>query len=252
MIRDIWHFPDRSVGREVIVLHSVASTNEQALCDGREGTGYLADEQTAGRGQHGRTWTASPRSSVLLSVVLPNCIERPAILTALAAVCASEVVHSLTGIQPRIKWPNDVLLNDRKVAGILIERAGTGPFVIGIGLNVRQSMEEFSLSGLPDATSLLVAGANVRTDEVARLLLLLLDKEFRQLQTQGASRIESAWVDRLGLAGREVRAECASTVLEGRIIGIGFAGVVLGAAGTSITLAPESILHLDAVSGDDD
>src|SRR5206468_7692987 len=83
----------------------------------------LAREQTAGRGQHGRAWQAPAGSSVLLSVLLcpPPALRRPALLTAWAAVSVCETILQLTGLQAKIKWPNDVLIRGRKVCGILIE-----------------------------------------------------------------------------------------------------------------------------------
>src|SRR6478672_923530 len=110
MIRDVWELPARHVGKRVFVYSQTDSTNSRAAeAAGQTGLAFLADEQTAGRGQHGRTWVAPPKASVLLSVLLSPQPElsRPAILTAWAAVSVCEVVHRLTGVQARIKWPND-------------------------------------------------------------------------------------------------------------------------------------------------
>jgi BirA family biotin operon repressor/biotin-[acetyl-CoA-carboxylase] ligase len=284
-VRAVWHTGNRHIGREVVVLESADSTNTRALLDGREGIAYLADEQTAGRGQHGRTWVAGPRSSVLLSVVLPvgqaslpathsrrphppahalggPCASagkdacptestRPAVLTAWAAVCVCEVARRFTGIQARIKWPNDVLLKGRKVAGILIERSGAGPFVAGIGLNVRQTAEEFHQAGLPQATSLRAMGADVQTDEVARMLLAVLDEEMGRLLSEGPGQLEALWRWHLGLLGRNALSEGAAGVVEGRILDIGFDSVVIETNGQAVTLAPEGITGLTAVTDKD-
>ncbi|MBY0232828.1 MAG: biotin--[acetyl-CoA-carboxylase] ligase [Gemmataceae bacterium] len=245
-IRDVWETGLLHLGRRVVVLRRADSTNARALeaasHAGSAGLAYLADEQDAGRGQHGRKWLAAPGASVLLSVLVP--LERPAILTALAAVCVAKLAQELTGIVPRIKWPNDVLLAGRKVAGILIERAD-GPAVIGIGLNVRQSLDDFRAAGLPDACSLNAMGAQARTEDVARRLLHLLDEEYSRLQG-GTEPLEAAWRDGLALLGRKVVAESAGGNCSGVAVGIGFGGIVLREGGTTRTLAPESILHLTA------
>lgn len=265
-VRDVWRTGARYVGREVVVLAVADSTNTRALLDGRDGFAYLADEQTAGRGQHGRSWVAGPRSSVLLTVVVPRgAVEQasspvltqcpawptvtPPILTAWAAVSVCDVVRRFTGIQARIKWPNDVLLKGRKVAGILIERSGAGPFVAGVGLNVRQAQEDFERAALTQATSLRAMGAEVPTDEVARALLAVLDEEFGRLVAEGPGPLEALWKWHLGLLGREARAEGPRGVVQGRVLDIGFDGVVIEAGGAPVKLAPEGITQLTAVEG---
>jgi BirA family transcriptional regulator, biotin operon repressor / biotin---[acetyl-CoA-carboxylase] ligase len=125
----------------------------QSLCrrlaaDGApEGTVVLADYQHAGRGQRGRTWTAPPGTSLLVS-----CLLRPPLpagrwpeLTLLAAGGVAEAVAALTALRPSLRWPNDVLVEDRKLAGILAESVvGGAPFVVlGLGLNVSQQAEDW-------------------------------------------------------------------------------------------------------------
>src|SRR3954451_14175860 len=106
----------RSIGRRVLVYDRVESTNSLALelasDPASEGVVLVAREQSAGRGQHGRTWVSPAGSSVLLSAVLfpPPSLRRPAILTAWAAVSVCETIRETTGLEPAIKWPNDVFL----------------------------------------------------------------------------------------------------------------------------------------------
>ena len=141
--REEWQLATRRLGRRVLVFDQVDSTN--SLCASfaedrpNEGLVILADCQTAGRGQHGRSWTCEPGVGVLMSsAALPaSGIRRPVILAAWAANAVCETVWMVTGRDAQIKWPNDVLMAGRKVCGILIEQAaGT---VVGIGLNVCQS-----------------------------------------------------------------------------------------------------------------
>ena len=140
---ETWILNTRRLARRVLVFDRIDSTNsrlmELAGQPESDGLAFLADEQSAGRGQHGRRWLAPPRSSVLLSILLypDEAINRPALLTAWAAVCVADVFRRLSGIAPTIKWPNDVLVRGRKVCGILIEQSRQGKTpatVVGIGL----------------------------------------------------------------------------------------------------------------------
>jgi BirA family biotin operon repressor/biotin-[acetyl-CoA-carboxylase] ligase len=251
-------FPEsRWIGRRVLVFGQVDSTNNLAASlagqPDSDGLALLAEEQSSGRGQHGRTWVAPPQSSVLLSVLLypPPHLLRPAILTAWAAVSVCQVVQQTTGIQPRIKWPNDVLIRGRKVCGILIEQSqqGSRPVTVaGIGLNVSQTEEQFTAAGLPEATSLRANGAeSADAHEVARLLLAQLDEEYDRLLQGDLATLESCWKWHLGLLGKDVVAECSSGIQTGRLLEVGFAGIVVETNGTTVTLTPETILHLSRV-----
>src|SRR5205085_1659985 len=150
----------------------------------------LADEQRAGRGQYGRTWTATPGSSVLLTALLfpPAHLRRPALLTALAAVSVCETIREVTGLQAVIKWPNDVLVQGRKVCGILIEQRNTGlagqppAAAVGIGLNVAQKPDFFLQADLPEAGALAsLSGREHQARHVAECLIARLDLEYVRL-----------------------------------------------------------------------
>jgi BirA family biotin operon repressor/biotin-[acetyl-CoA-carboxylase] ligase len=128
------------LGRPRLHLQATTSTNDRARdvaqAGAPHGTLVTAAEQTAGRGRQGRTWTAPPGSALLLSVVLR---DPPALLPLAAALAVAEVA----GARAQIKWPNDVLLDGRKVAGILAEgRPQDGWAVLGIGLNVALRIED--------------------------------------------------------------------------------------------------------------
>ena len=117
------------------------STNERAKELARagapHGTLVTADEQSAGRGRQGREWTAPAGSAVLMSVVLRDLGEAQELLPLAAAVAACEAAEAVAPVQCRVKWPNDVWVDGRKLAGILIEgRPQEGWAVLGIGLNV--------------------------------------------------------------------------------------------------------------------
>jgi BirA family biotin operon repressor/biotin-[acetyl-CoA-carboxylase] ligase len=247
--REEWPLDTRRLGRRVLVFDTLDSTNTFAArlaAEGAtEGVAILAREQTAGRGQHGRTWLAARDDSVLLSVLLdpPPALRRPAVLTAWAAVAVCELVREITGIPARIKWPNDVLLHGRKVCGILIEQGRMT--VAGIGLNVQQSAERFAAAGLPEATALAQFAAPPPTAEVARRLLRWLDQEYDALCEGHIATLEACWKWHLGLLGKEVVAECIDGDYRGRLRELTFGGAILERSGTGpLVLRPERILHL--------
>jgi BirA family biotin operon repressor/biotin-[acetyl-CoA-carboxylase] ligase len=171
------------------------------------------------------------------------------VLTAWAAVATGETILALTGLQARVKWPNDLLLGGRKVSGILIEQAGPGVVVAGVGLNVAQQPADFESAGLTNATSLAAAsGQEVDVSEAARRLLLEMDRWYDELLERGPETLEACWKWRTGLLGRPVVAECTDgSVLRGRLREQSFGGLRLDRPdGTSPALAPEAVRHLSA------
>jgi BirA family transcriptional regulator, biotin operon repressor / biotin---[acetyl-CoA-carboxylase] ligase len=176
------------------------STNERAkllaAAGAPHGTLVTADEQTAGRGRQGRAWTAPPGSSVLMSLVLRELDKRHELLPLAAAVAVCEAIP----VEAGIKWPNDVWVERRKVAGILVEgRPQEGWAVLGVGVNV--TTPGFPQELAETATSLRIVGIETTRDRV-------LDELVRSLADWlGAPRHEvlAAWRTRDALRGRRVR-----------------------------------------------
>ncbi len=250
--REEWQLDTRRLGRRVLVFAETDSTNTQAAAlaadPSNDGVVILAEQQTAGRGQHGRGWLSWPGTGVLLSVLLfpPPPLRRPAVLTAWAAVSVCETIRRATGLQARIKWPNDVLVRGRKVCGILIEQ-GRGT-VVGIGLNVNQRADTFAAAELTEAGSLAVfTGRTFDTQEIARLLIRHLDSEYDLLCSGDLADLESRWKWRLGLLGKQVIAECHDRIHRGRLLDVTFGRVQLKAADQDLQLVPETVLHLERV-----
>jgi BirA family biotin operon repressor/biotin-[acetyl-CoA-carboxylase] ligase len=237
------------------VLHfdCLDSTNSYAARlagdPGNEGLVILADAQTAGRGQHGRQWQCPPGEGILLSALLfpPTELRRPVLLAAWAAVAVCNVIVRATQREPRIKWPNDVFLEGRKVCGILIEQ-GRGT-VAGIGLNVNQSAAVFAAAGLPEAGSL--ASVTRRVFDVAALareLMHELDATYAQLCDRDLAAVESVWQRRLGLLGQAVVIECRDTSHRGRLNAVSLERVELQTTdGTLRELQPECVRHISAL-----
>lgn len=240
----------RVIGRRVVRFNSLPSTNSLALSWAKDpslhGTVILAAEQSAGRGRHGRRWLAPPGQCVLLSTIVfpPADCRRPPLLTAWAAVSACEVAERLTGQPAALKWPNDVLMTGRKVAGVLIEQRGAAT-VAGIGLNVNQGAELHS-AGLSGATSLaLAAGYSFDVAAAAESLIDQLDHWYDSISRSGAGALEDEWRKRLALEGRQVSVEASGQELSGTLTALRFAGITLAPhSGGLHTFAPESVSRL--------
>ncbi len=213
----------RRVGRRVAVWNRVGSTNDlaarAAASTANEGLVVLAEEQSAGRGRRGRTWSARAGSSILMSVLLfpVGSLDEPSWLTAMGAVAVSEVVSEWTGRRAAIKWPNDVRVNGRKVAGILVERAAGS--VIGIGLNANSTQDDFPADLRETATSLrLLLGSPVDRSELARDLIQSLDAHYDESIREGAEALSAAWRDRSEHLGSLVRITTPTGTIEGRLV----------------------------------
>jgi BirA family biotin operon repressor/biotin-[acetyl-CoA-carboxylase] ligase len=234
----------------VLVFDRVDSTNTQAAAlaadRANDGVVVLAEEQTAGRGQHGRTWYCQQGGGVLLSVLLfpPPTLRRPVILAAWAANAVCDTIQETTGLQATIKWPNDVLVRQRKVSGILIEQ-GLGT-VVGVGLNLNQTTESFRIAQLPQAGSLaLLMGRAYDCHTVARSLIRHLDEAYQFLYNGDLDRLQPIWNRRLGLLGKRVLVECHEGLHRGRLRELTWCALDLEqATGDLIRLVPESVRHI--------
>jgi BirA family transcriptional regulator, biotin operon repressor / biotin---[acetyl-CoA-carboxylase] ligase len=242
-------FPTAHVGRRVVQFAELPSTNDRLPPDAESGIVVVADHQTAGRGQYGRTWQTRPGEALLMSVFLdpPPAVRRPVLLTAWAAVGVAEAVAELTSVQAAIKWPNDLLVSGKKVCGILIEQRGM--VAVGVGLNLNQTAERFTERGLPDATSLgMLTGRAFDRDAVLGVVLAKLDAEYARLANGSPAMLEAGWRWRLGLLGKGVTAELFDgTSVSGRVRQLGFDGVELESDdGAFRVLKPEAVRGIKA------
>ena len=226
----------RLIGQKVLYYPSLTSTMEIARRAARqgaaEGTVIIADEQTAGRGRLKRAWL-TPRGNIALSVVLhPELSSLPAMIM-LASLAVVHSIESVTGLKPQIKWPNDVLVNGKKVCGILIENDFQGATltatIIGIGIDVNLQLADFpEIQSI--ATSLSAQlGSEVSRLKLVRCLLVEIDKLYLALAGGGSPSAEftlseanvlrtslyEEWRDRLITLGKKVRATAVDTVYEG-------------------------------------
>ena len=210
----------RFIGQRVICYSSVPSTMQAARQEAHwgapAGTVIIADEQTAGRGRLNRAWL-SPKGSVALSVILrPNIAYLPSLIM-LASLAVARAIEKVTALKAEIKWPNDVLIDEKKVCGILIEnevRRNTLVYaIIGIGINVNMHLADFP-DIFPTATSLSdELGKEVSRLELVRQLLVEIDRLY--LELPAGDTIYEQWRDNLVTLGRTVRVQSGEAVIEG-------------------------------------
>ena len=227
----------RWLGRHLVCLPVTGSTNSDAAARGRSGdphgTVVVADAQTAGRGRLGRSWVSVRGVNVYLSALLRPAIV-PAAAPQLSLVAGVAVARALEadGHKPQIKWPNDVLLEGRKVCGILTEieaEADRVAFVVvGIGVNVNSSLEHFPPELHDRATSVYLA-AGRRTDRVRFVARLLseLERCYERYVADGFSALAPEWNERAALTGRRVTVSGAGEPASGVCVGIDADGALV-------------------------
>jgi biotin-[acetyl-CoA-carboxylase] ligase BirA-like protein len=161
-------------GHPYLYAETCPSTQRLLTAEQAEGAVAVTEEQTEGRGRLGRTWASPPRVSILCSVLLEPPVETSRLpeLSVVAGEACAEAISRVTGLEPRVKLPNDVLLGERKVAGILAETRD-GRVVLGLGINVNLDPAELPLKLNTPATSLLAELG--RTVDRAELLVTLLE-----------------------------------------------------------------------------
>jgi len=204
-----------ALGHPIEQHDTVTSTNDLALellADGAaHGTTVIANRQTAGRGQRGRTWHSPPSMGLLASILLRGSrpLDTPTLIVAAVGLGLAEGLEFVSGARIRLKWPNDLWCDGRKVAGILVESRGYRPespaFVAGMGVNVNHRGVDFPPEIRDSATSLalLSGGLHDRAD-VLRAMLEALEPRIDQALAGGTGDLEEAYRERSLLRGREV------------------------------------------------
>jgi BirA family biotin operon repressor/biotin-[acetyl-CoA-carboxylase] ligase len=245
--------------REIEVVDGTGSTNADLLARAQqgeaEGTVLAAEEQRAGRGRMGRTWTAPPRAALTFSLLLKPAVPpaRRGWLPLLTGVAVAAAVTRATGVETGLKWPNDLLAADAKLAGILAEAAGDA-VVVGIGLNVSTEPAEFPSPrpGALPATSLRAVGATALNRE--DILLAILDgfeRWYRAWQQAGGdpdrSGLRPEYTRLSATIGRTVRAELpGGQALSGPAVGVDSDGRLLVrlSSGSEVAVAAGDVVHL--------
>jgi BirA family biotin operon repressor/biotin-[acetyl-CoA-carboxylase] ligase len=217
--------PVQGLGRPLYVFRSLGSTNDYAarLANGgaAEGTMVVADEQTEARGRAGRKWHTAPGMGLAFSLVLKPQRPETGMASGLGAVAVCQALEK-SGLEPRIKWPNDVLLAGKKVAGILVEAAWQGEvfrfMVLGIGVNVKQEAVpkhhrlDFPAGSIEEAAQRPVEREGLLVDIVASLGIWYRRMEDRFLL--------EAWEKRLAYMGQAVEVTDGALSVSGRVEGL--------------------------------
>jgi BirA family biotin operon repressor/biotin-[acetyl-CoA-carboxylase] ligase len=190
----------------------------------------VADHQTAGKGRLDRRWDAPPGANLLASLLFHVVPAHPNDLTRRVALAAVAACRRVAGIDVVLKWPNDLLVEERKLAGILAERSADGDVVVGIGLNV---------GWCPEGAARL--GDGISPTEVLRALLEAYDR-----LPAAPTDLAAAYRGALGTLGRQVRVELPDSVVEGTAVDVEPDGrlVVLDACAVTHRLAVGDVVHL--------
>jgi BirA family biotin operon repressor/biotin-[acetyl-CoA-carboxylase] ligase len=223
----------------VTVLETVDSTNNlakrQAITGAPHGSVFLADEQTGGRGRQGRSFLSPRGTGIYLSLLLrPVCAPTElGHVTAMAAVAACDAVADSCGVRPQIKWTNDLILGEKKLAGILTElsvewESSTLEYlVIGIGVNCNQKLQDFPEELQQKATSLgMFLGENVDRNRLAAALILRLAELSENIFT-GKAQWMARYAENCMTIGRQVQIIRGDSVRRGTATGIDENGALL-------------------------
>lgn len=234
---------DNQIGHRVVHYFRIDSTNTAALDlaakGAAHGTVVVAEEQTAGRGRFGRTWYSERSSGIYTSIILrpPLAPAVASVLTLMAAVAAHQAISTTTGLPADIRWPNDVLVDGKKVCGILTEMSAEvdrlHAVVLGIGINVNHREMPSELKNI--ATSLRIeAGKSISRAQVLVALLKEVERKYHLLLDEGSAAIARRWA-------------AASTFAQGKRIR------VLAGAGeffaTTVGLEPSGALRVRREDG---
>jgi BirA family transcriptional regulator, biotin operon repressor / biotin---[acetyl-CoA-carboxylase] ligase len=234
------------IGRQVQSIPATDSTNLRAFRsaeDGAlEGTVVVADAQTDGKGRLGRRWESPAGVNLYCSIVLRPPIPpvKASQLTFLSAVAVARAIEDVTTLVPQIKWPNDILVHGKKVAGLLNEMSaetdGIHFVILGVGVNINMRAEQFPDDLRHPATSLfLEGGVVVSRVALARAFFMQLDALYDAYCTLGFGLVKDEWLSRSALQGRNVKVSSGTDAIEGTVAGIADDGALLLVCGDGST-----------------
>jgi BirA family biotin operon repressor/biotin-[acetyl-CoA-carboxylase] ligase len=224
--------------RDIVHYREIDSTNNRARDfadrDYPEGTLIVAEDQTAGRGRMGRRWHSPAGMGICMSIILRPKLspgEAP-LITLMTAVAVAETLSSLLQLNVRIKWPNDILVNDKKIAGILTEMNATRDsihyIVLGLGMNVNTPIEI-----LPDDISALATSVFIETGKpfkraaIVRTFLEFFEHYYQLLHSEGSEPILHRWKEFSRIVGQRIRVDAVNDTFVGKVVDIDRSGVLL-------------------------
>ncbi len=228
----------RKIGSQLRIFDSVVSTNkvaaEFAAKDYPDGTVIISDTQTGGKGRLGRLWLSPPEKNVYMSIIMrPDILPKDAtILTIMSSVACASAIRNLTSIPVTIKWPNDMLVSNKKLGGILTEIKSDMDrihyAVVGIGININMD-----ISDMPDELKTISTSIKNETGEawarsqVAVSIIKELDKWYDILSKMGKKPIIDEWLQLSATIGQKVKITIGDTILTGIAEGIDEEGMLI-------------------------
>ncbi len=224
--------------QDIIHLKETDSTNTRAKDlashGAPEGTVVIAEKQTKGRGRRGRSWFSPLSDGIYASLILRPAIS-PVVaskITLMAAVAVAESLLSLTQLDVRIKWPNDILINGKKIAGILTEISTemdrVDYIVIGLGLNVNTSFKNTSREVRERATSILAeTGKRFPRIKLIRAYLQFYEKYYEMFNKSGFEPIMSRWKELANIIGQRIIVDTISKKYIGEVLNVDDDGILI-------------------------
>ncbi|MGG5253818.1 biotin--[acetyl-CoA-carboxylase] ligase [Neobacillus sp. SM06] len=199
----------------------------------KTGTVVIAEEQLSGRGRMERKWYSPKFTGIWMSLILrPNIplIKAPQ-LTLLAAVAIVQAMEEMAGVSPEIKWPNDILVNGKKVTGILTELQAEADrihsIIIGIGINVNQQITDFPIDLQNTASSLAIeTGKKISRSDLIRSIFSHFEKMYELYLAEGFYPVKLLWESYVRSIGREITAHTLTATIKGKALGITDDGVL--------------------------
>jgi len=216
----------KSLGKKVIAYESLDSTNntayELAEKGGKEGTVVIAENQKKGKGRQGRRWT-SPKGGIYLSCILKPEIEprEVAKITLVTAVAVCNAIREIVDVTAMIKWPNDIVIDKKKVCGILTEMKAEQDkvnfVIVGIGVNV-----DMASSQLPKGATSLARESHNKVTKVAvtQSILENLEGQIELFNEDGFNKIRDKWRDYSATLGHQVKVNCHNEKIEGQALDV--------------------------------
>ena len=216
----------RIIGSEIFIFDEVDSTNDIAMkmgAEGREeGLVVLSEGQLHGRGRLGRTWVSPKGVNLYVSILLRPEISPfyAPVLTMMAAMAAAGSILKTTGLKAKIKWPNDILVDQKKVAGILTEmnaeQEKINYIVIGIGINVNMKKEDFPEDlRMPAASLMECAGRRVDRAKLLCALLESMEEYYEELKSKGIMSIVQKWRRLCGTLNKRIKVSLPGGIITG-------------------------------------
>jgi BirA family biotin operon repressor/biotin-[acetyl-CoA-carboxylase] ligase len=228
----------RIIGKKITHYHETDSTNTRArqfALDGcQEGTVITAESQSKGRGRENRDWHSPHGTGIYMSVILYPRISLKGLprITLVAAVAVAEALKNSAHIRVEIKWPNDLLLNNKKICGILTELCSLGneknAVIVGIGINVNTPADMFPADIANIASSILIETKEKFSRlEIIKSVIEYFDRYYEVFLQSGFDSILGTWKDYSNIVGRKIQVKQSGTAVTGTVIDVDMDGALL-------------------------